>query len=102
MSMSRDVEVRLEPGSLVAMFPIRRRCLAGLHPALQRFDALFIKSAMLLYRFLANAAVGCVHILSININMIEQLLFELIDATVYIFYIQREILVALKNHILEA
>jgi hypothetical protein len=40
--------------------------------------------------------------LSININMIEQLLFELIDATVYIFYIQREILVALKNHILEA
>ena len=63
---------------------------------------LLVLAAMLLYIILSNSTIWRKDVLYININMIQETLFELIDTTIYVFFTQWEVLVCVEyNNILE-
>ena len=63
---------------------------------------LLVLTAMLLYIILSNSTIWRKDVLYININMIQETLFELIDTTIYVFFTQWEVLVCIEdNNILE-
>ena len=64
---------------------------------------LLVLAAMLLYVVLSNCAIWCKDVLSIDVNMIQETFFELINTTIYVFDTQWEIFVSIEdNNILEA
>ena len=63
---------------------------------------LFILTAMFLYIVLSDSTIWCKDVLGININMIQETIFKLIDTAVYVLYAQWEVLVCIEdNNILE-
>ena len=63
---------------------------------------LLVLTAMLLYIILSNSTIWRKDVLYININMIQETLFELIDTTIDVFFAQWEVLVCVEyNNILE-
>ena len=63
---------------------------------------LFILTAMFLYIVLGDSTIWRKDVLGININMIQETIFKLIDTAVYVLYAQWEVLVCIEdNNILE-
>ncbi len=52
---------------------------------------------MLLYFILSNGTIWCKDVLNFNINMIQETLLQLVDASVYILSIQWKILIGIED-----
>jgi hypothetical protein len=72
MRMRRDVVVMPEPGSLVAILPMRADTEQHHVDASERLDALLVESAVLRYGILTDASVGRKDILLFDVDMVEE------------------------------